>query len=341
MKFIGSLEHCPIEAGFKTLVLFLKLRPLEGMKGWARLVLAACLLTVAKNGLSQASIGSAVDFAANINPVVTLQKEVGEVNLVLSVTDKKGRFVGGLLPSDLTIFDNNEKQSKLTLFQSQTDLPLQIALLVDVSSSVSFRFKEEQKTIYGFFKNVTRPSDSVFLMPFNEQVQMTVKGADDWKQIIRRIKQLKAVGDTAIYDAIRTGAAELTKDHRPSRRLLILLTDGQDNSSKATLEEAISFALKAEAAIYAINVNEQLATTEGRNATAILKQLADLTGGVYLGVKEDEDTSEAFSKIKRELRSQYVIAYKPTNIRQGFFHHLQVIAPAKLRVRCRAGYFVR
>jgi Ca-activated chloride channel homolog len=271
----------------------------------------------------------------------TLRASVEEVALVLSVTDHKGHFVKSLRPSDFMVLDNNEKQTALTFFQTETDLPLRIALLLDVSSSVGARFDTEQGTIHAFLRTVVRRTDAAALFAFNQNVQMVAPVADNWKQIRRSIKRLKPSGETAIFDAIVSASSWLSQDRRPARRIVILVTDGEENSSHSNLEQSVSAALKSEASIYTVNVNPGDWDENQKKGKRILKQLTDATGGSYLQVNADGDATSAFDKIRRELRNQYALAYRPSNMASRSFHQLVVLASRNLRVRCRSGYYVK
>jgi Ca-activated chloride channel family protein len=277
-----------------------------------------------------------------IGPVaLTIQREVQEVNLILSVTDGRGHFVAGLSPSDLTIYDDDKKQTALTFFQSQTDLPLHVALLLDISASITGQFGQEQSTIQEFLRRATRPFDSVSLFAFNQEVQFAAPVLNNWKQISHRVKELKPQGETALYDAVAEASHWLAQDSRPARRIIILISDGEENHSQISLNDTISEVLKDEATIYSVNVLDNPLDTDGKEGTAILQQLSDATGGAYLHANEDGGVDSAFRKIRRELRSQYALAYKPSNLTEQFFHRLRIIAARNLRVRCRTGYYVR
>ena len=277
---------------------------------------------------------------AAIEPVTpTLLASVQEVNLVLSVTDHRGKFMSGLLPTDLTILDNDQRQSAVTFFQSETDLPLDVVLLIDASSSVTYGLAAEQKTIKNFVKHVARPSDKVAVFAFNDRVRFISEVSNNWNAIAHSVTHLKPGGYTALFDAVTSAAFWLRQDNRPARRIIILLTDGEENHSKATLSQAIAQALKSEASLYAVNVSHGYWDSDSKAGEVILKQLADSTGGRYFKDQEGSAT-DAFGKIQRELRSQYALAYKPTNLGVSLFHRIQVLAPGKLRVRCRSGYYV-
>jgi Ca-activated chloride channel family protein len=271
---------------------------------------------------------------------LTFHKQVQEVSLVLSVTDHRGHFVKDLRPNDLTIFDNGNPQDGLTFFQSQTDLPLHVAIVVDISSSVASRFEAEQDTIQEFLQNAVRPSDSVSLFAFNQNVQLQAPVTNNWKDISRKVKKLKPGGDTALYDAVSVASQWLGSDGRPARRIMILITDGEENQSKTTLEASISEALKAESVIYAVNANEHEYSNEAKAGETTLRRMADATGGSYFHAGS-YGVGRAFGKIRRELRSQYAVAYKPSNLADQLFHRIFVTAPRNLRVRCRTGYYVK
>ncbi|HEY1262059.1 MAG TPA: VWA domain-containing protein [Terriglobales bacterium] len=271
----------------------------------------------------------------------TFFSRVEEVALVLSVTDSRGHFVQGLRPSDLTVFDNGQKQEALTFFQSQTDLPLHIALVLDVSGSVGGRFDEERNAIRSFLNKNVRPMDDVMLFAFNRQLEMVAPVTDNWKQVSERVRKLHPEGETSIFDAVIAAARWLERDPVPSRRILILISDGEENASSQSMGQAIAETLKAESSIYSVDISDEFLTDASKSGTGILKHLAEATGGNYLKAEQDGDVSHAFGKITRELRSQYALAYKPSNLAQQIFHTLLVVAPQKLHVRCRAGYYAK
>ena len=295
------------------------------------------------NVFAQAVASNAALATASTSPIVlamVLEKQVQEVNLILSVTDRRGHFVRGLLPNDLTILDNNKQQTAITFFQSQTDLPLHIALVLDISSSVAYRFAAEKETMQAFLHQVARPHDSVELMAFNQGVQLVAPISGNWKELSRRLKKLKPRGETALYDAVTAASQRLAGDVRPARRIIILVSDGQENHSRATNDSTIAEVLRDEAVVYAVSVGDDHVTDVGKRGDQVLRQLSDATGGNYLQAGPNGGVDAAFGKIRRELRSQYALAYKPSNLAGQFFHQLRVMA-GNLRVRCRTGYYVK
>jgi Ca-activated chloride channel homolog len=287
--------------------------------------------------------GPAISVMTSLPPgpfALSIKRQVEEVNLILSVTDKKGHFVEDLRPSDLTILDDDKRQTALTFFQSQTNLPLHVALVLDMSASITAQFDMEQATIRDFLKQATRPADLVELFAFNQRVQFATPIQGDWKEVSHRLKKLKPDGETALFDAVSFASQWLDQDPRPARRVIVLVTDGEENASKTTLDETIVGVLRAEATVYSVNVVDYPVDNEAKNGVKILKAISDATGGAYLRSAQNGDVGRAFGKIERELRSQYAIAYKPTNLTEQLFHRLRVIASRNLRVRCRTGYYV-
>jgi VWFA-related protein len=285
-------------------------------------------------GIADAGFDS---FRAVNRPVETINVYVHEVNLVLSVTDRKGKFVNNVRPSDLTILDNGVEQTKLTFFKRETELPIKIALVIDISSSVAHRIDAEMRAIKLFLKQVSRPLDSVMLFAFNQNIQLRSPVTNNWNVTARLVKDLQPAGETALYDAVSVASKWLALDHGPARNIMILVSDGEDNKSRTTIDGTISDAWNAEAAIYSVNVGNKNVSVEAKRGAAILTHLAEATGGAYL----DYPIAGAFDKIRQELRSQYALAYKLANPGVRTFHRLQVLAANRWRVHCRSGYYVR
>jgi len=303
------------------------------------------LLFLVPPGFAQVVASNAVADKSSVStaPIalaMVLEKQVQEVNLVLSVTDRRGHFVRGLLPGDLTILDNNKQQTAITFFESQTDLPLHIAVVLDISSSVAYRFVQEQETMRAFLHEVAKPHDSVELIAFNQGVRLVAPINGNWKPLSKRVKRMKPGGETALYDAVTAASRRLAQDARPARRIIILVSDGQENHSTATSDSTIAEVLKDEAVLYAVNIGDDHFSEAGKQGDQVLQQLSDATGGSYLQAGPNGAVDSAFGKIRRELRSQYALAYKPSNLAGQLFHQLKVVA-GNLRVRCRTGYYAK
>jgi VWFA-related protein len=289
--------------------------------------------------------------AAVINGVVpsvpvpwpSIKTQVQEVNLTFTVTDRHGHFVRNLAPSNFKIQDNGEPPKKITYFESQSELPLRLAIVIDVSDSVGHIFNDEKRSAASFLKRVLRPtSDLALIMGFNQEVRLVQELASDNKLLSHAIRILKSGGDTAIYDAVSAASQLLAKvrETQTVRRAIILITDGEDNSSHIKLEEAEEVAQRNECAVYVVSVNSL--TDSGGQSDRAMGELSEVTGGTLLRVGTGEGVANAFFDIEEGLRSQYLMSYKPAStIPDGSFHRLAVSGPKKLRVHHRDGYFAR
>jgi Ca-activated chloride channel family protein len=279
---------------------------------------------------------------ADGDEVTTIRKLVNEVNVIFTVTDKRGRFVKDLKQADISVLDDKRPPQSIVNFRSETDLPLRVGLLVDVSSSIRSRFQFEQQAAIEFLAQIVRPkSDRAFVIGFDSTPEVTQDFTDDTEQLGKGVRMLRPGGGTAIYDALYYACRDKLAKINPGeavRRAIILITDGDDNQSHVTREEAIEMAQKAEVIVYAISTN-----TSGMKLPAdkVLERIADATGGRAFFPFHDNDIPSYFLAIQEELRSQYAVAYKPANFQpDGRFRSIEILAQKKnLKVRARKGYF--
>lgn len=274
---------------------------------------------------------------------VTISKRVDEVNLIFTVTDSKGRFVSALPQGEFDLLDNHKPPSAMGYFHPQTDLPLRVALLIDLSDSIRGRFKFEQKGASLFLKRILRPDvDQAFVVGFDGEVHMVQDQTGDVDKLAAAIHGLKSEGDTALYDSIIFACKKLrhNSESRVTRRAIILITDGLDTKSKAILADAEEAAARSDVVIYALSTNN---LTENRHpkGDAVLTLLTEPTGGHILPAREEDDLKHAFQEIEKALRSQYALGYHPADFEaDGSFRSIQITAHKKgLRVQCRKGYF--
>ena len=277
------------------------------------------------------------------NPLETIKARVDEVNVVFTVTDKHGHFVKNLTKSDFRILDDNKPAASIRSFSSETNLPLRVGLLVDASNSVRDRFRFEQEAAIEFLNQIVRPkSDRAFVIGFDTTAEVTQDFTDSAEQLSRGVRMLRPGGGTALFDALYYACRDkLMKAHTngPSRRAIILLSDGEDNQSRVTREEAIEMAQRAEVIVYTISTNVSGLKLRGDK---VLERLADATGGRAFFPFKIQDVANAFSEIQDELRSQYLLAYKPADLKpDGHYRSIDIAADThkSLRVRARRGYF--
>ena len=184
---------------------------------------------------------------------------MNEVNVVFTVTDKHGRYVRNLAKRDFSVIDDGKPADQIRSFHNETDLPLQVGLLVDASNSMRDRFKFEQESAIEFLNQTIRPRyDKAFVVGFDVTPEVTQDFTDNTEALSRGVRALRPGGGTAMYDALYFACRDkLLKEQQngPVRRAIILLSDGDDNMSHVTREEAIEMAQRAEVIVYTISTN--------------------------------------------------------------------------------------
>ncbi len=262
---------------------------------------------------------------------------------MFTVTDKHGRYVRDLRKADFKVIDDAKPAEEVKDFRNQTDLPLQVGLLVDASNSVRDRFKFEQESAIEFLNQTVRPKyDLAFIVGFDVTPEVTQDFTDNTENLSRGVRLLRPGGGTAMFDALYFASRDkLLKAPRsgPLRRAIILLSDGEDNQSHVTREEAIEMAQRAEVIVYTISTN--ISGMKGKG-DKVLERIADATGGRAFFPFQLRDVANAFAEIQDELRSQYAVSYKPANFRaDGRYRTIEIVASEhkNLHVRSRRGYF--
>ena len=274
--------------------------------------------------------------------IITIQKRVNEVNVLFIAMDKHGKFVRDLSQGDFTILDDHKPPETIVNFRQQTDLPLQLGLLIDTSGSVHGRFQFEQDAAIGFLQHTIRPHyDRVFVIGFSSHSHVAQDFTDNVSLLSAGIQRLENGGGTALYDAVYSSCKErLLKDDsdRPVRRALVVVSDGEDNQSEHSRAQAIEMAQRAQVIIYTISTDDSGLILRGDK---ILEQLADATGGRAFFPYKMKDIKNSFSAIEDELRSQYVVAYHPADFdADGRYRSIEITSLKKdLQVRARKGYF--
>ncbi len=273
----------------------------------------------------------------------TIFRTVNEVNVVFTVTDKHGRYVKDLKKNDFKVIDDTRPADEIRSFHNETDLPLQVGLLVDASNSVRDRFKFEQESAIEFLNQTIRPKyDKAFVVGFDATPEVTQDFTDNTEFLSRGVRALRPGGGTALYDAIYYACRDKllkAQQRGPVRRAIILLSDGDDNQSHVSREEAIDMAQRAEVIVYTISTNIIGSRNKGDK---ILERIANATGGRPFFPFQITDVANAFAEIQDELRSQYALSYKPADLKaDGRYHSIEILAQnhKNLRVRSRRGYY--
>ncbi len=271
----------------------------------------------------------------------TIRINPSEVSVIFTVTDKHGRFITNLTQNDISVLDNKEPPKSISSFRSETNLPLRVGLLIDTSTSIRERFRFEQESAVEFLADIVRPKvDLAFVMGFDTTIQVDPDFTNDTGLLAQGVHDLRPGGGTALFDALYTACRDKLLKHPERgavRRAVILISDGDDNQSHATREEAIDMAQRADVIVYAISTNTTRSNKEGDQ---VLSRIAESTGGRAYFPFKMEDVANAFLEVREELRSQYALAYKPANLgNDGRFHTIEIAAHKGMRVRARKGYY--
>lgn len=295
-------------------------------------------------------------------PASGIIRRVDLVNVIATVLNRRQKFVTDLEKTDFHLTEDGRLQD-IQFFSRETDLPLRVGLLLDTSNSIRERLKFEQEAAIDFLHNtIRRKKDQAFLMIFDNEPSLIQDFTDDLGTLTEAIQKQRAGGGTALYDAIELASKKLAAAGAPPgaanagvRRVLVVISDGDDNLSARSRSESVEMAQRGEVAVYCISSStDWVSSTEESNVSKrvdrkfhktendeVLEQFADETGGrVFFPYKLD-DLAASFQDIGDELRSQYQLAYVPNNkLFDGKFRRIRVeVARKGLNVRARKGYF--
>jgi len=273
----------------------------------------------------------------------TLKVDVKLVNVYVTVTDPHGGPVAGLKKENFVVREDGREQT-ISVFDKESAVPLSIALAIDTSLSTRHDLPLEQASAKRFARAILRPVDALAVFGFSETVLQSSPYSADLKRIDEGIDHVRLGAATALFDAVYLASRSL--DRRQGRKVMVLITDGGDTISKIDYKEAARAAEEAEALVYSIIVvpieNSAGRETGGEHA---LIQLSEDTGGKYYYATSMAQLDEAFRKISDELRTQYLLAYYPSQrFSNSQFRRIQVgisgrVEAASYRVRNRSGYY--
>ncbi len=296
----------------------------------------------------------------------TIVREINLVDVLFTVLNRRNKLVINLDKPNFRVLDDGVPQ-EIRYFSRQTDLPLRIGMLLDTSNSIRDRLQFEQDAAVGFlFSVLRRGKDQSFLMTFDDQPYVAQDYTDDGGRLRDEIMKMRAGGGTAVYDAIYKACRDLlSHPPRPAgdrpdvvRRVMVLISDGDDNLSDRTRAEAIEMAQRTSVVIYTISTSTQWVTLTQNNereksgnrklhlteGDQILRDIAEETGGRAFFPYHVDDLDQSFQDIGDELRSQYSLAYNPSNyVSNGKYHKIRIEVPEhkSMQVRARRGYYAR
>ena len=286
----------------------------------------------------------------------TLKVDVNVVNLFFSVRDKKGALIPSLTKDDFAVLEDS-KQQTIKYFSRESDLPLTLGLLVDVSKSQESLIEIEKQTAADFFAQVLRPKDMAFLISFGAETELLQDLTNSQRLLKAGLQGLRLSVQpmgihpgpaptasrqkgTLLYDAVYLAATEKLRGE-VGRKAIVLITDGADFGSHYKLRDAIDAAHRADAIIYSIYYVDPHYRGFGYPSDSDLKKMSEETGGQVFHVGRKNTLKEIFTRIQEEMRSQYVLGYTPTNnAADGSFRKVEIRANQKdLKVHARKGYF--
>jgi VWFA-related protein len=272
----------------------------------------------------------------------TIILNVTRVNLLFTVSDKRGRFITDLTKDDFEIFDGKKKQS-IRDFTAESDLPLRLAIVIDTSNSIRDRFRFQQEAALEFLRTSMRMAkDKAIVVGFDMLPNLAADLTDDMQKLERAVRDLRPGGGTSLYDAIAFASRDKLSQDQPRhkfRRAIILLSDGDDNNSKYTRDQALEMAHKADVVIYTISTNISRTESDGDK---VLKYYAQETGGLAFFPFKVQDLAQSFENIANEIRHQYSILYNPEPLHtDGLYHEVDVKVKNKkdMVVRVKKGYY--
>ncbi len=275
----------------------------------------------------------------------TLKVSVDLVNVQFSVTDRRGRLIPGLKQEDFVLEEDGKRQEILH-FGRENELPLTIGMLIDTSPSVRPVFEEEKDTAVAFLESILKPNDLALVMGFDRSVTLVQDFTDRPRLLKTAIDDLQIGGGTSVYDAVYLACKEKLS-YEAGRKTIILISDGEDTTSKTKFFEALVAAHQSDTVIYSISNSGRGAFFQGGRGSfgggdpGTLRKFSEETGGATFFVDRANSFKKIFDEIAQELRSQYSIGYRSTNPnRDGKFRTIKIVPrDSNYLVRARKGYY--
>ena len=275
------------------------------------------------------------------DPTSRIVLDVTRVNLLFTVADKIGRFGTDLRQDDFEIKEYKKDQSILE-FTAESNLPLRLAILIDTSNSIRERFRFEQEAAVEFINSLMRPEDKAVVVSFDTSAELVADLTNETEVLAKAIRNLRPGGGTAMYDAILFACRDKLMQDQPRhkfRRAMVVISDGEDNQSRYSRDQALEMAQKADVVVYTISTNISRAPTDGDK---VMRYYAAETGGLAFFPFKVEDLSQSFENIANELRHQYNVLYRPEPLKtDGLWHNIDIRVKGRkdLVVRARKGYY--
>jgi Ca-activated chloride channel homolog len=326
---------------------------LQGHRIFSVLIILGCCWTASQSQAPASSVVQPAAAADKPSPQATSKPDdlpsggtfitrANLVNVVFTVTDKHGKFVKDLKQADFKVLDNSLPPKEITGFESETNLPLRVALLIDASNSIRDKFLFEQQAAIEFLQQTLDiKKDKAFVLAFDEVWDVTQDFTSDLDKLAAGVHKIRPGGGTAMWDAVYYACRDKLMKERVTetvRRAIVLVSDGDDNQSRVLRQEAIEMAQRAGVIVYTISTNLSNIHDSGDHNLQII---ADATGGRAFYPFKLQDLADDFHEIQGELRSQYSISYKPDQlVLNGQFRPILISTEnKKLKVRAKKGYY--
>jgi Ca-activated chloride channel family protein len=269
----------------------------------------------------------------------TFRADTRLVVLHATVVDKSGRFITNLQPGAFHVFENNVEQPIKKVLRE--DVPVSMGLIVDNSGSMRTKRARVEASAMALVK-ASNPQDEVFIVNFNDEAFLDQPFTSDVKELERGLAKIDSRGGTAMRDAIRMSIDYLKENGKKDKKVLVVVTDGDDNNSSGTLENLVKASQQSEVLIYLVGLLSEEEKREAKRATRALNAIADATGGKSYYPKELKEVDGICQQVARDIRSQYIIEYSPKIAAlDGSFRTIRVVAngPNHPVVRTRSGYY--
>ncbi len=283
--------------------------------------------------------GGTLDEAPDQQPQTTIRTEVSLVNVIFYAVDRSNDLVPGLKAQDFMVMEDNQPQKILHFSEMNKadNVPLTVALLIDTSGSVKSKLEYEKETAAEFFRSVLRKNkDMALIIQFDSEVNLVQDFTGDADTLIDSLGKIRAGNSTSLYDAIYLAVEEKLK-HEIGRRVIVVITDGEDTSSTLSKEEALQTSQRSDVIIYGIGIRGDMGSSFGQ-----LKRFAEETGGNFFSPRAKfSEIQAAFRAIGEELKGQYSLAYSSTNRKKdGSFRTIKIRCKVRgVRIRTRKGYY--
>lgn len=309
---------------------------------FSRLAATVFVLLASGNAPAQETTQNGSVRAITDKPAATLAVHVDEVDLSFVATDRHHRWITNLGEDELRLRDNGKPPESMGTFQAQTGLPLRVGLLLDTSDSIAEQFGFEQNAAAWFINDIVDPAkDLAFIMGFSNKPVLAQDLTGDTHALATALQNLSFGGTTAIYDAVSFACLRLRQHSEGSlaRRVLVLVTDGDDNSSHLQPKQVIEETARHDVVVFVLHTDPAPNVSDAKYR--VLEKLATETGGEILPAGKKKQIQKAFAHLSSELRSFYLLTYHPAQFsRNGTYRKIQLKTTRHgIHIICRRGYY--